>query len=191
MELDELKQQWEILHKKLDEQQIINKRLMEAAVRQKISFINSYNLFGIVLALFIIPILIMVQKQKNIDAIFFYFSLGSALIIIGFSAYWSIQFAKKMRVKTNILELEKFLHKYKRYSYISTLIAYIWSIVIFAWSITLYFDNIIAAKMVPETILIYVAVFAFVVWISTRDISRLKKLHQSISDLKEFEKNED
>lgn len=95
MELEELKQQWDILHQKLNEQQIINKRLLENAVRQKIDFINSYNLFTSISALVLIPFLFIVQKQKNLDDIFFYFILICAFLFIGFSIFWSFQFAKK------------------------------------------------------------------------------------------------
>ncbi|MEA5070403.1 MAG: hypothetical protein VB043_00620 [Petrimonas sp.] len=188
MELEQLKQQWEILHKRLDEQEIINKRLMENAVRQKIDFINSYNLFTSISALILIPFLFIVQKQKNLDGILFYFILICAFLFIGFSVFWSLQFAKKMSVKTKTLELEKFLLTYKRYTYISTIIAYIWSIIIFAWTIVIYYDLFVQYNRLEIAIVAYLATFLLIVFIGTRDIKRLKNLHQSIFDLKEFEK---
>lgn len=190
MELEQLKQQWDILHKKLDEQQIINKRLMENVVRQKIDFINSYNLFASISALLLIPFLIIIGKQKNIEGIFFDFILISALLFIGFSIYWSFQFAKKMSLKTSMLELEKFLLKYKRYSHISLFISYIWAIIIFTWSIVEHYNLFVKYNRLGIAIIAYLATFLFIVFIGTRDIKRLKNLHQSISDLKEFEKEE-
>lgn len=188
MELEQLKQQWEILHKKLDEQQIINKRLMENAVNQKIDFINSYNLFGSISAFLLIPFLFIMGKLKNIEGIFFYFILISAFFFIGFSIYWSFQFAKKMSFKKNILEIEIFLLKYKRYTYISSIAAYIWAIVLFVWSIVIYYDLFVQYNRLEIAIIAYLTTFLFILYVGSRDMNRLKKLHQSISDLKEFEK---
>lgn len=188
MELEELKQQWDILHKKLDEQEIINKRLMENVVNQKIDSMNSYNLFGLISALLLIPFLFIMGKQKNIEGVFFYFILISAIFFIGFSLYWSFQFAKKMSLKKNILEIELFLLKYKRYNYISSIIAYIWAIVIFAWSIVINYDLFVQYNRLGIAIIAHLATFLFILFVGSREINRLKKLHQSISDLKEFQK---
>ena len=57
MELEQLKQQWDILHTKLDEEQIINKKLMENAIRQKIDNTNFRNVFGLAVRVIIIPFL--------------------------------------------------------------------------------------------------------------------------------------
>lgn len=188
MELEQLKQQWDILHKKLDEQQIINKRLMENAVTQKVDFINSYNLFGSISAIILVPFLLIMGKQKNIEGIFFYFILISAFLFIGFSIFWSLEFAKKMSFKNNILEQERFLLKYKRYTHIITIIGYVWTIIIFVWSIIINYDLFVQYNRLSLVIVAYCAAFLFIVLIGTRDIKRLKNLHQSISHLKEFEK---
>lgn len=188
MELDELKQQWDILHKELDKQQIINKRLLENAVRQKIDFINSYNLFGFAVGILAIPFIFIVRKQKMIDDFLFYSILTFFIIMFPISIYWAFQFVKNMSLKGNIINVEKFLLKYKRYTYISTIISYIWSIIIFAWTIVIYYDLFIQYNRLEIAIVAYLATFLLIVFIGTRDIKRLKNLHQSISDLKEFEK---
>lgn len=188
MELEQLKQQWDILHKELDKQQIINKRLMENAVTQKIDFINAYNLFGSISAIILIPFLFLMGKQKNIEGIFFYFILISAFLFIGISVFWSLGFAKKMSFKNNILEQERFLLKYKRYTFIITIVGYVWAIILFVWSIIIHYDLFVQYNRLVLVILAYSATFLFILFIGTRDIKRLKNLHQSISDLKEFEK---
>lgn len=188
MELEQLKQQWEILHQKLNEQEIINKKLMENAVNQKIDFINTYNLFGSISAIILIPFLLIMEKQKTIEGVFFYFILISAFLFIGFSIFWSLEFAKKMSFKNNILKQERFLLKYKRYTHIITIVGYVWAIIIFVWSIIINYDLFVQYNRLGLAIVAYCAAFLFIVFIGTRDIKRLKKLHQSISDLKEFEK---
>ena len=188
MELDELKQQWEILHQKLDEQQIINKRLMENAVGQKIDFINSYNLFGIAVGVLLTPFLLIVHKQKQIDDFILYSTLAFLIIMYPLSVYWAFQFAKNMSLKRNILDVEKFVLKYKKYTYISTWISYAFVIFIFAGSITINYDLFVKYNALGLVIVAYLAGLLFVIFIGTRDIKRLKNLHQSISDLKEFEK---
>ena len=188
MELEQLKQQWDILHARLDEQQIINKKLMENAVTQKIDFINSRNIFEIVAGILLIPFLLIVGKQKMIDDFLLFSALS--IVIIGFpiSTNWTFQFAKKMSLKGNIIDVEKFILKYKRYTYISAIVSYIFTIVFFIMSIVIYYDLFVQYNRLGLAIIAYSATFLFIVFIGTRAISRLKNLHQNISDLKEFEK---
>lgn len=190
MELEDLKTQWSMLSKKIDEQQIINNRVMRTAVSQKMSFIKSYNLLGVIIALLAIPFLIVVHKQNNIDIALFYFTIISIVIISGFSIYLSIQFAKRVNMKTNIIDLELFLHKYNRNYYISSIVSYIWLVVFLTWTLILYYDSIVASNFLAETIAMYIGLIVFVVWVEIRDNGRLRELQKYISDLKAFEAEE-
>ena len=188
MELEQLKQQWDIIQKKLDEQQIINKRLMENAVTQKIDFINSYNIFEIVAGILLIPFLLIVSKQKMIDSFLLYPALAIVIIAFPISIYWAFQFSKNMSLKGNIIDVEKFILKYKKYTYISAIVSYTFTIIFFVASIVINYDLFVKYNRLGIAIIAYSATFLFIVFIGTRAVNRLRNLHQSISDLKEFEK---
>ena len=118
MELDELKQQWDILHKELDKQQIINRRLMENAVRGKIKSISNENWRGLILVIFTIPFIwIMQHNYKGLDTNVFYFGLLLMFFSLLFSIYSTFFFDKVMK-KKSILEREKGLLKFKKINFL-------------------------------------------------------------------------
>ncbi len=190
MELEQLKQQWEILHAKLDEQQIINKRLMENAVIQKIDFINTYNWIGIILGIGIIPIVIFWGKTKQIENGLLVFIICILIFFVILGVYKALQFKKTNSFRNNILDAEKIITKHEKttfWYYIITLVVAVSFLVTFGLT---YYELLIAYKR--HWILL--SIFAFVVIGSIGEmrwyLKKIKNLHQSISDLKEFEKEE-
>lgn len=188
MELDELKQQWDILHKKLDEQQIINKRLMENAVTQKIDFINSYNWIGIILGITIIPIVIFLGKTRQIENGLLIFTICMLIFFVILGIYKALQFRKTNSFKNNILNTEKIITQHEKITfwyYVITLVIVISFLTIFG---LIYYTTI--AEYNRQWIFISIIVFAIIGSISEMKwyLKKVKNLHQSISDLKEFEK---
>lgn len=189
MELDELKQQWEILHKKLDEQQIINKRLMETAVNKRIKSISSQNWFGVILVIFIIPFVWMMQMNYNsLHTTLFYFAIGMLVCSLIAAVYLSVLFDKAMKTKNTVLEKEKKLIRFRKFNYVSTFISTIAAFVFLIWATISMYENLNAVNMLGISILLFIAIIVFASWISYRYILKINTLHQSITDLKAFEK---
>ncbi|MDO5665261.1 MAG: hypothetical protein Q4G63_08405 [Bacteroidia bacterium] len=188
MELEQLKQQWDILHKKLDEQQIINKRLMENAVKGKIKSISNENWGGLILVVFTIPFIwIMQHNYKSLDTDVFYFALFLMFLSLLFSIYSTFLFDKTMK-KKSILEREKGLLKFKKINYISTFIITVLAIVFMVWVVISMYKQFMQANMLEIAILFFIAAMGFGIWVTYKYFRKINELHQSISDLKEFEK---
>ena len=96
MELEQLKQQWDILHTKLDEEQIINKKLMENAIRQKIDNTNFRNVFGLAVRVIIIPFLFIMYNHKFLNDFTFYITITFLIFALPFSIYCTYQFIQHM-----------------------------------------------------------------------------------------------
>ncbi len=184
MEPEELKQQWDILHAKLDEQPIINKELMENAVKGKVKDISSENWTGLIMGLFIIPLL-WSMASRDMDEKMIWFGFFIVFCSLLFSIYVTLFFDKVMK-KQSIVEREKGLLKYKQINIIRTCTLTV-LIVIF---LVLY--TILVYKTKPHLlilILFYSPILtAFSIWGNRKYMNDIKELQQSISDLKEFEK---
>ena len=188
MELEQLKQQWDILHQKLDEQQIINKRLMENAVKGKIKSISNENWKGLILVIFTIPFIwIMQHNYEGLDTNLFYFGLLLMFFSLLSSIYSTFFFDKVMK-KKSILEREKGLLKFKKINYISTFITIVWGFAFMVWVTISMYKQLIQTNMLEIAILYFVAAMGFGVWATYKYFLKLNELHQSISDLKEIEK---
>lgn len=188
MELEQLKQQWDILHKELDKQQIINKRLMENAVKGKVKSISHENWSGLILVIFTIPFIWIMQHNYNgLDTNVFYFGLFLMFLSLVFSLYSTFFFDKVMK-KQSILEREKGLLKFKKMNNISTFIVVVLGIIFMIWVIISMHKQLIQAKMLEIAIFSFMAAMSFGVWVTYKYLRKINELHQSISDLKEFEK---
>ncbi|HCB00246.1 MAG TPA: hypothetical protein DEP22_10085 [Porphyromonadaceae bacterium] len=188
MELEQLKQQWEILHKRLDEQEIINKQLMENAVKGKIKSISNENWGGLIFVIFTIPFIwIMQHNYKGLDTNVLYFGLFLMFFSLLFSIYSTFLFDKIMK-KKSILEREKGLLYFKKINYISTFIAIVLGIVFMIWVTISMHKQLIQTHMLEIAILSFVAAMGFGIWVTYKYFRKINELHQNISDLKEFEK---
>lgn len=188
MELDELKQQWELLHQKLDEQELINKRLMENAVKQKIKSISNENWSGLILVIFTIPFIWIMQHRFNgLDSNIFYFALILMFYSLLFSGYATFFFDRMMK-KKSILEREKGLLKFKKINNVGNFISFVFSIIFLVW-LTISMYRIFAQSNIMEIVIFsFVAAMAFGAWGTYKYFRKINELHQSISDLKDFEK---
>lgn len=188
MELEQLKQQWDILHAKLDEQQIINKKLMENAIRQKIDNINLQNIFGLAVGVIITPFLFIMYNQKLLNDFTFYITITFLIFALPISIYWTYQFIQHMSLQKNIIEVERFLLKYKRYNYIIEKSSYTFVFIIFSWELINRYEILTSVNMFYPILIIYFLIFVGVIYLGIYEKRKIKNLHQSISDLKEFEK---
>lgn len=188
MELDELKQQWEVLHKKLDEQQIINRRLMENAVTQKIDSISNYNWIGVMVGIAVIPLMLFLNQQTKIEEGLLVSIICILIFFTAFGIYKALQFNKTKSFKNNIVNTEKIILQHEKLSfwyYLTTLI------VIFGFlavSTFIFYDRLVAYNRLWFFLVIIVLGFFAGIGEMKWYLGKVKKLHQSISDLKEFEK---
>jgi hypothetical protein len=188
MELEQLKQQWDILHAKLDEEQIINKKLMENAIRQKIDNTNFRNVFGLAVRVIIIPFLFIMYNHKFLNDFTFYITITFLIFALPFSIYWTYQFIQHMSLEKNIIEVEKFLLKYKRYNYIIEKFSYTVIFIILSWELINRYEILTSVNMFYPILIIFSLIFIGIIYLGIYEKKKIKNLHQSISDLKEFEK---
>ena len=188
MELDELKQQWELHQQKLDEQELINKRLMENAVKQKIKSISNENWSGLLLVIFTIPFIWIMQYNYNgLDTNVFYFGLLLMFSSLIFSIYSTLNFDNVMK-KKSIMEREKGLLKFKKINYISSFVGIVLGVVFMVWVTISMYEQLVKSKMVEIAIFSFIDAMAFGGWGTYKYFRKINELHQGISDLKEFEK---
>ena len=188
MELEQLKQQWDIIRTKLDEQQIINKKLMENAATQKIDFINSYNWIGVIIGIAVIPFMFFLNQTKPIETELFVFIICILTFFTAFGVYKALQFNRIKSLKNDIVNTEKFILKHEKLSfwyYMVTLIVIFGFLVV---SMFVFYDRLVAYNRL--WLFIIIIVFGIIAGIGEMKwyLKKVKNLHQSISDLKEFEK---
>lgn len=189
MELDELKQQWEILRKKLNEQEIINKRLMETAVRQKINSISNTNWVNVILFLTTIPFVsIMQARHAPLPPALFYFALFSLTVYCIWDFYLTLLFDKIRKNKLDILSMEKTVLKFKKQRLLNTFSQFIVAIVLVTWGIWSVHDRMMKMNLLELYIFGIAAVFIIGGWFSVRYFHKLNSLKQNLSDLNEFQK---
>lgn len=189
MELEQLKQQWDILHKKLDEQQIINKKLMENAVTQKIDFISNYNWFGVALFIITIPFAwIMQSRHTPLDWNYFYFMMTVLIFYFIWDTYLTLLFDRTKKNKIDVISNEKSVLKFSKQRHLNSLTQFIVAIIIAIWGILHIWDKLIKFNTLESTIFIIVIIFIIGGWLNFNYFRKLNQLKQSISDLKEFEK---
>lgn len=190
MELEQLKQQWDILHAKLDEQQIINKRLMENAVRLKIDFISTYNWIGIAIGVAAIPIIILINQSHRVED----WVLATIICMLAFfnvfAIYKALQFNKTKSPKNDIINTEKMILQHQKISfwyYILTLIIVFGFLIL---STFIFYERLVAYnRLWFFAVIIIGGIFAGIREMKWY-LGKVNDLHQSISDLKEFEKEE-
>ncbi len=188
MELDELKQQWELLHQKLDEQEIVTKRLLENAVSQKIDFISGYNWIGIIIGLAVIPVVLFLGQTKQVEKELLVAITCILTFFTAFGIYKALQFNKTKSFKNDILHTEKIILRHEKLSFWYYLITLI---VIFGFLIVSTF--VFYERLVTYNRLwIFLVIIVFGIFAGVGEMKwylrKIKNLQQSISDLKEFEK---
>lgn len=188
MELDELKQQWGILHKKLSEQQIINKRLMENTVSQKIDFISTYNWIGVIIGIIGIPLILFLGQERKIEKELLVLIVCMLFFFMVLGIYKAFQFNKIKSFKNNIVHTERIVLQHEKLSfwyYLITLIAIFGFLVI---AIFVFYDRLVAYNRLWIFLVIIVFGIAMGIHEMKWYLGKVKKIYQSISDLKEFEK---
>lgn len=188
MELEDIKQQWETITQKLNEQQIINRRLMQNIVGRKIDFINSYNWANTLVFLILLPVVTAIGIQKNIPSTVLWLTIIILAIGLLSSIYHALLFNKTKSFRNNIVESETNVTKYQQFSYWYYLISII---IVALFLIYFYFDfNDIMVKYNRVGIFITICFAGIVLAIVEMKwyIGKINNLRQSISDLKEFEK---
>lgn len=188
MELEDIKQQWETLNRKLNEQQIISKRLMENTVSQKIDFINAYNWIGIFIILILTSVVALLGAEKQIPSKFITSIIIILLIALVSGIYHALLLNKTKSFKNNIFKSETEVIKYQKFSYWYYMIAIV---IVFIFLIFSYFSfkEILIKYHRMDTFIIICLVAIVLSIVEMRwYVGKIQKLRQSISDLKEFEK---
>lgn len=139
MELEELKQKWEVLSEEVDKQKITTKNILDNAIKSKAKSISKNLSEYVAIAAVCMPLFIMFSVVGEFDLMPSYIWLmfaGGMLFELLFNLYL-ISLVKKMKSYTsNIQEIEYTLIKYRRWYDWSNIIGIIFIVIIFAFLFT-------------------------------------------------------
>ena len=188
MELEELKQKWDILSKEVEKQKIINKKLMDNVVNQKLKGLISYNWFVLALSILVIPFVYYLGKRSGLSDLTFIY-IGLAVVII-FAIWDMLNFRVLLKAKSynqDLISAEKTIIKYRKNTINGYICAYIFIIPYLAYFFSFFKPYLIGSKLTWITILIFLGALAFTVIELRWNMGKIKTLQKSIEELKEFE----
>lgn len=192
MELEELKQKWVILSKEVEKQKIINQKLMDNVVNQKLKGLISYNWFGLIFSLFAISFIIYTDITIGIPEITIYLYIGVIAIVLSmiFNIYNFRILLKAKSYNQDLISAEKTILKYRKNTINSYICAYVTVIPYMGYFFILFNPALISTKLLWFIILIFLGALAFTVIELRWNMGKIKNLQKSIEELKEFEKED-
>lgn len=191
MELEELKQKWDILSKEVEKQKIINQKLMDNVVNQKLKGLISYNWFGIALSILVIPFVYYLGKRSGLsDLTYIYIGLAGVIIFMIWGIFSFRILLKAKSYNQDLISAEKTIIKYRKNTTLSYLCQYIFIIPYLVYCLFTFKQLFISAGTLWVTILVFLGALAFTVIELRWNMGKIKTLQKSISELKEFEKED-
>lgn len=187
MELDELKQKWDLLSQEVEKQKIINQKLLDNVISQKIKNLNTYSFIGCIAYAAIIPILIMVGQYKFIQGSVICTATVSMFILFLWECYNIYLLSKTKSYKNDLISAEKSVIKYKQSKIWSYYASFAFVFIVMAWFFVSFNQYLMQADRLFISILLLICVIALAIWEFKWDIGRVKDLKKSIDELKEFE----
>jgi hypothetical protein len=187
MELDELKQKWDLLSQEVEKQKIINTKLLDNVINQKIKNLNTYSFLGCFAYAAIIPVLIMVAQYKHIQASVICTAIASMFILFLWECYNIYLLSKTKSYKNDLISAEKSVIKYKQSKIWSYYAGFVFIVMIVSWFFFSFKEYLMETNRLVVSIVLLACAIALAIWEFKWDIGRVKELKKSIDELKEFE----
>jgi len=187
MELDELKQKWDLLSQEVEKQKIINNKLLDNVINQKIKNLNTYSFIGCILYAAIIPVLFMVAQYKHIQGSVICVGIISMFILFLWEVYNIYLLSKTKSYKNDLISAEKSVIKYKQSKIWSYYAGFVFSVMVISWFFFSFYQYLIQTNRLLTSIMLFICLVALAIWEFKWDIGRVKELKKSIDELKEFE----
>lgn len=189
MELEELKQKWDILSKEVEKQKIINKKLMDNVVNQRLKGLISYNWLGFALSILVIPFVYYLGKRSGLsDLTYIYIGLAGVIFFMIWGIFSFRILLKAKFYNQDLISAEKTIIKYRKSTTISYLCQYIFIIPYLVYCLFTFKQLFISAGTLWVTIFVFLGALAFTVIELRWNLGKINNLQKSISELKEFEK---
>lgn len=195
MELENLKQQWNVLSEQVKKQKILNKKLIDNAVDAKMDTIMKYNLVGIGCCVLYVLLVIFYPPTIFSRHITIYLN-----VIIPFIGVWQCVsfylFLKMKHYRNDVATMEHYLIKYQK----SEKLNYVVQCIIMTPFVFMFIRDMFLRNEVVEmfTSIPFSAVAIFVSFVVVSGIfgaiwyfKKIKTLKESIQNLKEFEQELD
>lgn len=195
MELENLKQQWNVLSEQVKKQKILNKKLIDNAVDAKMDSIMKYNLVGIGCSVLYVLLVIFYPPTIFSKHVFIYLN-----VVILFIGLWQCAsfylFLKMKHYRNDVATMERYLIKYQK----SEKLNYVVQCIIMPPFVFLFTRDMFLRSESTEmfTLIPFSAVAIFVSFVVVSGIlgtiwyfKKIKDLKESIQNLKEFEEELD
>lgn len=187
MELEELKNKWEIMSKQIEKQTLVSKKLLDNVVVQKMNHLVSYNWFGIILTLIAIPIVIFLGMYKNIAGQFIYSGVGMLIVFFIWGIYNFRLLLKTKSYKNNLISAERATIKYRNNTIWYYMTQYLFATIYVIWLIASSYKLLVQFNRLEIIIIAVIVTFALTIFEYRWYIGKIKELHNSIEELKSFE----
>jgi len=187
MELDELKQKWDLLSQEVEKQKIINTKLLDNVINQKIKNLNTYSFIGSILYAAFIPVLIMVAQYKHFQGSAIYIAIISMFILFLWEVYNIYLLSKTKSYKNDLISAEKLVIKYKQSKIWSYYAGFVFIVMVVSWFFFSFNQFLMETNRLMISIVLLACVIVLAIWEFKWDIGRVKELKKSMDELKEFE----
>lgn len=193
MELEELKQNWQLLNERLEKNEILNKRIIKEMIMKRTSSIYSkllnMEIWGLILGFIAVPtVLVFAQTVKNPPSLPWIISLEIGFVVIIIWEIRKIVWLKKFDLETkNIYQLSKIINVHRvwilKECIVSILIIFIGLAIRF---ITTHAYRYPWFALLLVSIVVLTFIYTIVVYqlIYKKYVNNLQK---SLDELKEFE----
>lgn len=195
MELENLKQKWNVLSEQVKKQKILNKKLIDNAVDAKMDTIMKYNLVGIACCVLYVLLAIFYPPTIFSKHVFMYLN-----VVIPFVGLWQCAsfylFLKMKHYRNDVATMERYLIKYQK----SEKLNYVVQCVIVTPFVFMFIGDMFLRSKDMEmfTSVPFSAVAIFVTFVVLSGIlstiwyfKKIKDLKESVQNLKEFEEEID
>lgn len=187
MELEELKQKWDLLSQEVEKQKIINTKLLDNVISRKIKNLNTYSFLGCIAYAVIIPIVIMIGQYKHVQQEVIYTAVISMIILLLWEIYNLYLLSKTKSYKNDLISAEKSIIKYEQSKIWSYFAGFVFIFIILLWFFSSFNQYFIQTNNVVLLIVLLTCTIIFAIWEFRWDIGRVKELKKSMDELKKFE----
>lgn len=201
MELDELKNSWNVLNKRLDDSEVVNLRVIKEMIQQKtktaFDHLFNQNLHSFIVTFFIVAIMFPLIYMNTPISTTSFVIVEIAMVIGMVLQIWKLMLLSKFDLgEKKCNELSRLVLSYKQFRHNET----IWSIALVALTFVAFYISelcfneavtyVVGPKIlltVGMTLLTFAFAYVLGLWQRRRHAQQMQEIESGLQELREFE----
>lgn len=193
MELEDLKQHWQLLNKRLEATEVLNQKLIQQMLveRTNTTFNKIYKteMKGLLLAISLIPINCLIYAVAySYTPVIWFITLNTFLLLTSIWQIIKVSLLKQFDIENqNIYELSKIIIQYKKWIQGETISAIPLAFILSSIWLYYYF-NTLTPLLLSLIVIIIATGIIFGFFVSSYTSKNIRNIHKSLNDLEDFYK---